>query len=80
MKGDRAQLLAAKAAQDPNIRVRMARILSALDILISPETVAQTLWEEFERPRIPNGGVLQAWQSQGQGVAPIARLLGPLRS
>lgn len=80
MKGNRAQLLAAKAAQDPNIRVRMARILSTVDILIPPETVAKVLWAEFNNSTIPNGDVLRAWQSQGQGVAPIARLLAPLKT
>jgi NAD(P)-dependent dehydrogenase (short-subunit alcohol dehydrogenase family) len=80
LAGQTPLMMAIKAAQDSAINARMDEVLSATDILITADVVAQTLMEEVRERRTPRGGVLQAYQSGSRAVPPIARLLAPLRT
>jgi len=74
MEGNTAMILAAKTAQHQPTQEWMAKILKALDVLVSPAMVARTLIDEIQNRRVPDGGVLRAFQSGSRAVSPIERL------
>jgi hypothetical protein len=79
LAGQTSIMMAVKAAQDPVINARMDKILSSADILISSEAVAGALLKEIRERQVQRGGVLEVYQSRNAPIAPIVRLMMPLR-
>jgi NAD(P)-dependent dehydrogenase (short-subunit alcohol dehydrogenase family) len=74
LKDGRIGLLIAKAlTEEDQILERVVGALAAMDVVITPEVVAERLLDQFESGQIPEKGLLKVYSREGED--PVVKLL-----
>jgi len=50
----------------PDVIARAVEVLTKLDVVIGPEVVARLMLDQFEKGKVPEGGLLKAYSANGE--------------